>query len=52
MRQKGHGVIGMKLIGNGDFTDPADREKAIRFVMQVGPDRRRGDRLQEPGRDR
>ena len=34
MRAKGHGVIGMKLIGNGDFTDPADREKAIRFVMQ------------------
>lgn len=34
MRQKGHGIIGMKLIGNGDFTDPADREKAIRFVMQ------------------
>ncbi len=34
MRDKGHGVIGMKLIGNGDFTDPADREKAIRFVMQ------------------
>ena len=34
MRDKGHGVIGMKLIGNGDFTDPAEREKAIRFVMQ------------------
>ncbi len=34
MRQKGHGIIGMKLIGNGDFTDPADREKAIRFVIQ------------------
>lgn len=34
MREKGHGVIGMKLIGNGDFTDPVDREKAIRFVMQ------------------
>ena len=34
MRERGHGVIGMKLIGNGDFTDPADREKAIRFVMQ------------------
>ena len=34
MREKGHGIIGMKLIGNGDFTNPADREKAIRFVMQ------------------
>ena len=34
MRAKGHGVIGMKLIGNGDFTDAEDREKAIRYVMQ------------------
>ena len=33
MHDKGRGVIGMKLIGNGDFTDPADREKAIRFNM-------------------
>lgn len=33
MHAKGHGVIGMKLIGNGDFTSPEDREKAIRFVM-------------------
>ena len=33
MHGKGHGVIAMKLIGNGLFTDPADREKAIRFVM-------------------
>ena len=34
IRQNRHGIIGMKLIGNGDFTDPADREKAIRYVMQ------------------
>ena len=33
MHEKGHGVIGMKLIGNGLFTDPADREKSIRFAM-------------------
>ena len=33
MHDKGRGVIGMKLIGNGEFTDPADREKAIRFNM-------------------
>jgi 1-deoxyxylulose-5-phosphate synthase len=33
MHDKGRGVIGMKLIGNGQFTDPADREKAIRFAM-------------------
>jgi 1-deoxyxylulose-5-phosphate synthase len=33
MHSKGRGVIGMKLIGNGLFTDPADREKAIRYAM-------------------
>jgi len=32
-REKGHGVIGMKLIGNGDFKNAEDREKAIRFAM-------------------
>ncbi|MBN2128961.1 MAG: aldo/keto reductase [Sedimentisphaerales bacterium] len=36
MRDKGRGVIGMKLVGNGDFTDPADRERAMQFVMQSG----------------
>ena len=30
---KGRGVIGMKIIGNGSFTDPVDREKSIRFAM-------------------
>jgi predicted aldo/keto reductase-like oxidoreductase len=33
MHAKGHGVIGMKLVGDGDFQDPADREKAVRFAM-------------------
>ncbi len=33
MRAKGRGVIGMKLIGNGLFTDSAERDKAIRFAM-------------------
>jgi len=33
MHGKGRGVIAMKLIGNGLFTDPADREKAMRFVI-------------------
>jgi 1-deoxyxylulose-5-phosphate synthase len=33
MHAKGHGVIGMKLIGNGEFTNPEDREKAMRFAM-------------------
>ena len=36
MRQNNHGVIGMKIIGEGDFTNPEDREKSIRFTMQSG----------------
>ena len=36
MRHNNHGVIGMKIIGNGDFTNPEDREKSIRFTMQSG----------------
>ncbi len=33
MKEKGRGVIGMKIIGNGLFTAPEDREKSIRFAM-------------------
>ncbi len=33
MHNQGKGIIGMKLIGNGDFTDAKVREKSIRFVM-------------------
>lgn len=33
MRSKGRGIIGMKLIGNGDFKNADDREKSIRFAM-------------------
>lgn len=33
MHANGHGVIGMKIIGNGDFTKPEDRDKSIRFAM-------------------
>jgi len=36
MRQKGRGIIGMKIIGEGRFTKPEDREKSIRFAMQCG----------------
>ncbi len=31
--EAGKGVIGMKIIGNGDFQDAGDREKSIQFVM-------------------
>ena len=33
MRAKGRGVIGMKIIGDGQFVNPDDREKSIRFAM-------------------
>ncbi len=33
MHVNGHGIIGAKLIGNGKFTNAADREKSIRFAM-------------------
>ena len=33
MHAKGRGVIGMKIIGNGKFINPEDREKSIRFAM-------------------
>lgn len=36
LRARKRGVIGMKIIGNGNFTDPADREKSIRFAMGCG----------------
>ena len=33
MHEDGRGVIGMKICGNGSFTDVADREKSVRFAM-------------------
>jgi 1-deoxyxylulose-5-phosphate synthase len=30
---KGRGVIGMKIFGNGSFTDPALREKSLHFAL-------------------
>lgn len=33
MHAKGRGVIGMKIIGNGQFVDATDREKSIRFAV-------------------
>lgn len=33
MKAKGHGIIGMKIIGNGDFKKAEDREKSIRYAM-------------------
>jgi hypothetical protein len=33
MHAKGRGVIGMKIIGNGQFVKAEDREKSIRYAM-------------------
>lgn len=33
MQAKGRGVIGMKLVGDGEFQNADDREKAARFAM-------------------
>jgi predicted aldo/keto reductase-like oxidoreductase len=33
MHARGRGIIGMKIIGNGQFVNPEDREKSIRFAM-------------------
>jgi predicted aldo/keto reductase-like oxidoreductase len=33
MHAKGRGVIGMKIIGNGQFVNAEDREKSIRYAM-------------------
>ncbi|MDR2849607.1 MAG: aldo/keto reductase [Verrucomicrobiota bacterium] len=35
MRKNGHGVIAMKLIGDGAFKEPDDRERAMRFAMSI-----------------
>ncbi len=34
MRKNGHGVIGMKLIGEGKFTNIEDRRKSLTWVMR------------------
>jgi aryl-alcohol dehydrogenase-like predicted oxidoreductase len=36
VHEQGTGVIGMKLIGEGNFTKPEDRDASIRFVMKLG----------------
>ena len=36
IHDQGTGVLGMKLIGEGSFTRPEDREAALSFVMGLG----------------
>lgn len=36
LHKDGTGVLGMKLVGEGRFTNPEDREAAMQFVMRSG----------------
>jgi predicted aldo/keto reductase-like oxidoreductase len=36
MHGRGRGIIGMKLVGNGDFTRAEDREAAMKFALVSG----------------
>jgi hypothetical protein len=36
IHSRGTGVIGMKLVGEGRFTNPEDRRASINFVMKLG----------------
>ncbi len=36
VRRQGTGVIGMKLVGEGQFKNPEDRDAAIRYAFDVG----------------
>ena len=36
VHKQGTGVLGMKLVGEGRFTKPEEREKAMQFVMKQG----------------
>ncbi len=36
MHDGGRGIIGMKIIGNGDFKNADDRERSVRYAMSCG----------------
>jgi len=36
MKGMGRGILGMKLVGNGDFTKREDRVRAMQYAMQCG----------------
>ncbi|NWG12968.1 MAG: aldo/keto reductase [Acidobacteria bacterium] len=36
MKGMGRGILGMKLVGNGDFTRREDRVRAMQYAMQCG----------------
>lgn len=36
LREQGRGILGMKLVGDGEFTRPEDREAAMQYAMRSG----------------
>jgi hypothetical protein len=36
MHAKGRGMLGMKIIGNGDFRDPEDRQRSLHHAVTCG----------------
>jgi 1-deoxyxylulose-5-phosphate synthase len=36
VRSKGTGVIGMKLMGEGQFTTPEQRDASLKYVVKLG----------------
>ena len=36
IREKGTGVIGMKVMGEGQFRTPEQRDASIKFVLKLG----------------
>jgi len=36
IHQEGMGVLGMKLMGEGNFTSPEDREASLKFALNLG----------------
>ncbi len=36
VRTQGTGIIGMKIMGEGRFTSPEDRDASLKFVMKLG----------------
>jgi aryl-alcohol dehydrogenase-like predicted oxidoreductase len=36
MHARGRGVIGMKIIGNGDFKDATDRQRSLEYALTCG----------------
>jgi putative N-acetylmannosamine-6-phosphate epimerase len=36
IRAQGTGILGMKIMGEGRFTTPEDRDASVKFVVKLG----------------